>query len=383
MASSILWGAISLILYTYIVYPALLWLAARLWSRPQPAALSDERLPTVSVLIAAYNEEHHMPAKLANCAALDYPPGQIEFLIGSDGSDDATNTIVRAQEGANFHLLAFPLRRGKPATLNDLIAAAKGDILVFTDANTILEPQALRRLAAHFVDPRVGAVAGRLILRHPHQPRAIADESLYWRYESWIKAQEGRLGVLAAAPGALRAQRRTLAQALPTKRLVSDDMLMPGRVLLQGYAVTTDNEAIGREDIAAETRSELRRKIRVGEAGYNTLVYLWPLLLPWRGRVAWMFWSHKVIRWLVPFFLLAVMIANLFLLRTPAYLLIFIGQVVFYCSALLGYWLERRGRLPWFLSYPYYFAGTNLALMLGCIRSLVQAGTVTWARPNR
>ncbi len=385
MATVLLWAAVALVLYTYIGYPVLLWLAAHLWPLPVPVPLADEHLPSVSVLIAAHNEEQHIAAKLANCAAVDYPPDRIEFLIGSDGSHDATNALVRAHAAPNVRLLAFAERRGKPATINDLLAEARGDILVFTDANTLLEPPAIRRLMAHFANPRVGAVGGRLILRAPGPvpARRTADESLYWRYESWIKAHEGRLGLLAAAPGALQAERRALVQPLPTQRLMSDDLLTPGRVLLQGYAVTTENNAIGREETAAETRAELRRKIRVGEAGYNTLIYLWPLLLPWRGRVAWMFWSHKVLRWLVPFLLLQIFCANLFLLHQPLYQAAFAAQVGFYAAAALGYVLEGRRPLPWWLSFPYYFAGANLALFLGCLRSLTRAGSATWARPAR
>jgi len=383
--ASLLWAAVALIFYTYVGYPLLLWAAARLWRLPPPQPLADDRLPSVTVLIAAHDEERHIAAKLANCAALDYPPDRIEILIGSDGSRDATNALVRAHAAPNVRLVDFPERRGKPATINGLLSLASGEILVFTDANTLLEPPAIRRLVAHFANPRVGAVGGRLILRPPGPApaRRTADESLYWRYESWIKAHEGQLGLLAAAPGALQAERRALVTPLPTQRLMSDDLYTPGQILMRGYAVTTEDSAIGYEETAAETRAELRRKIRVGEAGYNTLLYLWPLLLPWRGRVAWMFWSHKLLRWLVPFLLLLIFVASLALVSQPFYLLALAAQVGFYAAAALGYRLEGRRPLPWWLSFPYYFAGANLALLLGCLRSLTRTGTATWARPAR
>lgn len=389
MATVLFWAAVAWVAYTYVGYPLLLWLWTRRTPRPAPRAPADADLPLVSVIIAAHDEEAFIVAKLANCAAVDYPPDRIEFLIGSDGSRDATNALVRAHAGPNVRLLAFAEWRGKAAVLNDLVAAARGEIVVFTDANTELEPPAIRRLVAHFGDPRVGGVGGHLVLARAGAPRrqAEADESLYWRYETAIKAMEGQLGILAAAPGALHGHRRALVSPLPTQRVLSDDMYVTGKVLLHGYAVTYEPGAVGRETAAPETRGELQRKIRVAESAFNTLPDLWPLLLPGRGRVtgrvAWMFWSHKIIRWLVPLFLLVIFGANLFLLSQPLYQGLLAAQAAFYAAAALGYWLDGRRPLPWWLSFPYYFAGANLALLLGGLRSLTRPATATWSRVAR
>ncbi len=383
MTIGLFWAAVALVAYTYAGYPLLLWLWTRLGRLPLPQALDSAELPTVSVIIAAHDEEGFIAEKLANCAAIDYPADRIEFLIGSDGSQDATEALVRAQAGPNVRLLAFSDWRGKAPVVNDLVAAATGDILVFTDANTLIEPPAIRRLVAHFGNPRLGGVAGNLVLQRTNPATGIADESLYWRYESLIKAWEGQLGLLAAAPAALHAQRRALVRPLPTQRIIPDDMLLAGGVLLQGYAVAYEATAIGYEGVGVDTHADLRRKVRVAETGFNVIPYLWPLLLPWRGRVAWMFWSHKLLRWLVPFFLLTIFVATLFLISQPFYLLALVAQVAFYLAAAAGYWLEGRRPLPWWLSFPYYFAGGNLAMLLGFVRSLTRPAIPTWGREAR
>ena len=387
IALVVFWAGLALVAYSYAGYPLLLWLWARRAARPLPPPLEPAALPQLSLLIAAHDEEGVIVNKLANCAALDYPADRLEVLVGSDGSRDATNELVRKHGGPNVRLLDFEAWRGKAAVLNDLMAAAQGEVLVFSDANTQLEPPALKRLAAHFADPRVGAVGGHLVLHRAATAAGGADESLYWRFETALKAWEGQLGLLAAAPGALHAQRRALARPVPVQRMISDDLFLAGSVLLQGYAVTYAPTAVGHETAAAETRGELRRKIRVAETAYNTLPYLWPLLLPGRGqvsaRVAWMFWSHKLLRWLVPFLMLGIFGANLFLLDQPLYQLAFVGQAGFYAAAALGYVVEHYRPPPKWLSFPYYFTGANLALLVGCLRSLTRPATPTWSRAAR
>lgn len=380
-AKLLFWACAGLIVYTYCGYPLLLWIFTR---RARREALPRaEDLPFVSVLIAAYNEAAVLPAKLVNGAALDYPAERLEFLYGSDGSDDATGDLIRAQ-GGNVHLHEYPARQGKAAVLNKLAPHARGEILVFTDANSMFEPDAVRQLVRHFQDPRVGGVCGRLVLQQRGgRGGSEADETLYWRYESWIKAWEGQLGLLAAANGGIYAVRKPLFQPLPTNRLVMDDLIIGSRVLLQGYQVTFASEAVARESVAPDRRTELRRKIRISEGVFNLWPQLWPLLLPWQGARAWMFWSHKVLRWMVPLLLMGALAASFGLWREPFYGAALLAQMAFYAAAALGAWLETRGHHPGWLSFPYYFTGANLALVLGFARSLARSNRPTWARLGR
>jgi cellulose synthase/poly-beta-1,6-N-acetylglucosamine synthase-like glycosyltransferase len=388
LAAALFWIMGGLILYTYAGYPLLLWALSKLVRRRRVPETSADHLPTATVLVAAHNEEAIIAAKLANGAALDYPAGKLDFLYGSDGSTDQTEALIREHGTPNVRLCRFSPRRGKARTLNDLAPQASGEILVFTDANTLFEPSAVRQLTRHFANPRIGGVCGRLVLHRPgtdpNQPAsAEADEGLYWRYENKIKAWEGHLGILSAASGAIYAVRKSLFVPLPTTRLISDDLLIAAGVLAQGRAFTFESAAVAYETLADDTHDSLRRKIRVGEAAYNVIPHIWPLLLPWRGAVAWMFWSHKMVRWAVPFLLIGLFVVSLGLLSEGLYRLALAAQLAGYAAALLGYLFEQTGRRTGWLSFPYYFAGANLALLLGFLRSVARPTGPAWMRHGR
>ena len=385
LAETLFWLAVGLLFYTYALYPLLLAGLARL----RPPLIVEEAgagdLPFVSVVVAARDEEAVIPHKLANCRALDYPADRIEFLFGSDGSRDRTAELLREQGGANMRLWAFERQRGKAAVLNDLIPQARGSLVVFSDANSLFEPEAVRRLARHFANPRVGGVCGKLALRSngPSQKPAGANESLYWRYESFIKHLEGQLGILASANGAIYAVRRHLVRRLPTHRPIADDLVIAAGVLLQGLAMTFEPGAVAYETTADNVRDDLRRKVRVGEISYNALPLIAPLLWPSRGLAALMLWSHKIIRWTGPLWLGLALGASAWLWREAFYGFSLLAQLGAYAAAVAGFFLEPRGAMPRWLTFPYYFAGANLALMLGLLRSLTRRGEATWTRAGR
>ena len=382
----IFWCAAGVMAYTYALYPALLFVLA--WLRPRaPAENSTPAgLPAVSLLVAAYNEAAVILRKLRNCEMLDYPAAQLEILFGSDGSDDGTADILRsAGLPAHMRLISFSERRGKPAVLNDLVLAARGELLVFSDANSMFDANALRELVRPFAAAGVGGVCGELRLERPaaEHSAGAANESLYWRYETFIKRLEGRLGILAAANGAIYAIRRDLYRPLPVQRLTSDDLVIGARVLQQGQRMVFAPHAIAREEANSTIREELRRRVRVGEAGFNALAELWPLLLPQRGSVAWMLWSHKILRWAVPGLLVLLLAASVALWRQAFYQAVLAMQFAAYLAALAGYVLEPHTRLPGWLTFPYFFAGSNLATLLGLWRSLRRSGNRAWARAGR
>ena len=382
----IFWCAAGAMAYTYALYPALLFVLAWLRSRALDENSTPAGLPTVSLLVAAYNEAPVILRKLRNCEMLDYPAAQLEILFGCDGSDDGTADILRsAGLPAHMRLISFSERRGKPAVLNDLVLAARGELLVFSDANSMFDANALRELVRPFAAAGVGGVCGELRLERPAAEHSVgaANESLYWRYETFIKRLEGRLGILAAANGAIYAIRRDLYRPLPVQRLTSDDLVIGGRVLQQGRRMVFAPHAIAREEANSTIREELRRRVRVGEAGFNALAELWPLLLPQRGSVAWMLWSHKILRWAVPGLLVLLLAASVALWRQAFYQAVLAMQLAAYLAALAGYVLEPHTRLPGWLTFPYFFAGSNLATLLGLWRSLRRSGNRAWARAGR
>lgn len=375
------WLSLSLIAYTYVLYPLVAVGLALVRRRTRPSASRVETdWPPVAVLIAVYNEEAVIGRKLENCLALDYPPDRVTFLFGSDGSSDATERLIGACPDPRVRLNAYP-RQGKAATLNQLALATTAPILVFSDANSMFEPAAVRWLVQPFQEADVGGVCGRLQL---HAPGAqVSGEARYWQYENLLKQAEGELGVLASANGAIYAIRRALYQPLPTHKRVADDLIVAGRVLLQGYRMVFQPQAVAHEETAATNRLDLRRKIRVAEISFNAALEISDLLWPGRGLAALMLWSHKVLRWSVPGLLIVVLAANLTLADQPFYQLALAAQLGGYVAALLGAWLEWRGR-PWrWLTLFYYFAGANLALLIGLGRALTQRGGATWERVGR
>lgn len=373
------WLSVGLIAYAYVVYPLLLSLLARLRGRPTNPT-GQELCPSVSLLIPVYNEADIIQQKLENCRQLEYPAARLECLFGSDGSDDATESLIRVFPDQRNRLYAFD-RRGKAATLNNLVEHARGDILIFSDANSLFEPDAICALVQHFGNPGIGGVCGKLVLHSPLSQ--AANESLYWRYENVIKAYEGQLGILASANGAIYAIRKSLYRRLPTHKRIADDLVIAAGVLQQGFRFVYEPRAIAHEQTSPSLAEDLRRKIRVAEISFNVLPEIAPLLLPQRGLIAWSLWSHKIIRWAVPLFLIVAFVSSMWLSRHAYYLFMFLAQLAFYSAAVAGYRLERLGRLPRWITFPYYFAGSNLALLLGLIKSFSGRGTATWSRAGR
>ena len=377
-AELVFWAAIGILAYTWVVYPALIvvW-GSRRWPKPEPAHDPAE-LPTVSLLVAAYNEADWIEAKLRNFYELDYPSDRLELLIGSDASDDGTDDRVRALAEGRVRLIRMPCRVGKPSVLNRLAAEARGDILVLSDANTRFDRHAVRHLVAPFADPRVAVVSGRLELRE-----AGSGESRYWRYETAIKRAEGRLGVLVGAVGGIYAVRRSCFEPLPPHTLV-DDFVVAMRNLDRGYEVRFAEAAVAYEESCPTLAAEMVRKVRIAARNSQALGWFWRLLLPWKGKRALVFWSHKVLRWLTPFLLLAMFVASVALCTEPGYAGVLLAQVGFY--ALAG-WGQRahaaRGRLAAIAHLAGYMLATQGALVAGLFRLMRGTQKVTWERGRR
>ena len=388
----IFWLCLTATVYTYFLYPLLLMVLSRLTRRrrrhqaiiPAPASFGDELLlPSVVMVISAYNEMDVLPAKIANCRAIDYPADKIHFLIGSDGSDDGTAKILRRISDDCFTTLHSRIRRGKVCMLNRLMEMPlKGDVVVFSDANTMYQPDAIRHLVRHFHDPEVGCVIGKLELTaSSDDSNACQPEGLYWRYENRIKRLENIFNAVPSINGGIFAIRRHLFEELPG-HTVTEDQVLGMKIMARGYRCRFAEKACAREAVS-NWAGELRRRIRISAGNFQSLFLVPQILHPRLGRVCFAFVSHKLLRWLVPFFLAGMLIANILLVGQPFYGSTLLLQCLFYLSGLIGSTLGKLGSLPKILAVPRYFIAMNAAILLGLARFLTRRQPTTWAKAIR
>ena len=368
--------------YAYVGYPALVWALSRLCGRPPtPPRIEAADLPSATLLVVAHNEAADIRARVENALALNYPPDRFEILIASDGSTDGTNEIVREYADRGVRLLAFPTNRGKGAALADAVAQAQGDVLILSDANTTMAPDAARRLAEWFADPTVGVVCGKLILVDPATGQNV--DGVYWKYETFLKKCESRLGALLGTNGAIYAIRKSLFPATTTGILIDDFVIPLTARMKSGCRLQYDHRAVASEETPADLGSEFRRRTRIGAGGYQALALLWPLLNPAHGWVAFTFASHKALRWLCPFLLIAALAGNLALVGLASFQVLLGLQLAFYASALGAAALPRRPRFLRYFRLGTMFVMMNAALFAGFFRWAFGPRTGTWHRTAR
>ena len=376
----IFWACFLLVAYTYLLYPAVLFLAssaARLWRRAA-MSLDGGPMPAVSLVIPAHNEERHLSAKLANLAALDYPRERLEVLFVSDGSTDATNEILgRAAEAGKVTLLALPARGGKSNALNQAVPRTKHDVLVFSDAATLFAPDAVTKMVRHFADPRVGVVCGAL--QFQASPESRQTEGLYWRYESLLRLMESRIGVTLTASGAIYALRRECFVPLSTDTLV-EDLVVPMTARRLGFRVLYDPEARGTDFAASTVAGEFSRRVRIATGSFRALGGL--LRGPLDPVTAFAFVSHKLLRWTLPFLLIGMLLTSAAMLDSPLYRALFVLQVLFYGWGLAGYLLRPRIQGIRYALVPYYLLAMHLAFLVGFVRYLSGRREIEWRQVN-
>jgi glycosyltransferase involved in cell wall biosynthesis len=364
------WVAVSIVLYTYAGYPAVL-MALRLVIhrevRKQPIR------PLVSLLIPAYNETAVIERKIANSLALHYPPDRLEIVIASDGSTDSTVPIAqRLADGQRVRVLAFPENRGKMATLNASVLDLRGEIVVFSDAPAMLYPDSLCRLVENFADPAVGAASGLYTVVRSGEVKTGASEDLYWKYETFLKAQESQLASTLGGHGHLHAIRKSL-YPYPAGTTINDDYLIPLSVLAKGYRAVYEPAAIVYEE--AREMAGFGRRIRIMAGNIQQLREIGRLVRPFRPLPLFFFLSHKAGRLVVPFAMLAAFIANACLLSSVFYLAAFCCQAVFYLLAGSGALWRLRPKL---LMLPFYFSMINAAAFLGFYHALGHRRRMAW-----
>ncbi len=392
MSLVLFWTAVASIIYSYLLFPVLVFLRGIFAPRPH---LEADVQPTVSIIVAAHDEAPVIGRKIESVLALDYPKECLELVVASDGSRDGTNEIVaeyaqgtRPSEwlgSGGVRLLALP-RVGKAAALNAAASAAEGEILVFSDANSIFSPGSLRALLRPFADPSVGGVAGNQCYVSDNGNAADtatttgnAGERLYWAFDRKLKVYESRAGNTISATGALYALRRSLFHGIPDG--VTDDFYNSVGVVAQGRRLVFAPEAVVHEKVAATGRTEFQRKVRVMTRGLAAVAARRELLNPSRyGWYSWQVLSHKVLRRLVIFPLLILAVVSPRLWRRGAlYKMATAGQAALYGAAVTGSLIERRGtRVPRVLAFPYYFVLVNLASLIAAINLIRGRRIARW-----
>ena len=377
--------------YNYVGYPVVLFILSTLSQAKSDLSYLMRRqtrrctppanyVPSVALLISAYNEESVIGAKVRNTLGLNYPQERLEVLFGLDAPTDSTAEILNQFEASAFHIFHFSTRRGKLAVLRELAQRTSADILIFTDANTMLEPNCIRTLVRHFADPSVGAVSGEEV-RMVAPGSDPAAESLYWRYESALKILESRMNCLQGGNGAALAVRRSLFN--PSRDSIVEDFQIPLEIRFNGYRVVYDPEAIAVEEITPGFSAQFARRIRIGAGNYQTLFGNFDYLNPANGLLTFSFFSHRVLRWLTPLLLLVAFFSSVMLATQPQFAMLLIMQSAFYAMAITGYWLKKLGKVPGPLAAPFHFCSMNLALLLGLMAYLRGKQSAVWKSTPR
>ncbi len=367
------WLSFGLLLYVYLGYPLFLFFFAR---TRRKHTFSEQPPPYVTLLISAYNESGVIGKKLANSLNLDYPSELLQIIVISDCSNDGTDEIVKTFASKGIQLVRQVERRGKSAGLNLGFQEAKGEILVFSDANAIYQSDAVRRLVAHFCNPATGYVVGNARYVDSEDSVSSADsEGLYWKFESWVKEHESNFGSVVGGDGALYAIRRPFYE--PLRPTDINDLLHPLQIILKGYRGVYEPAAICHETAGDSFEKEFRRKVRIVSRSFNAVRRAWPVLLPWNQFRHWVcLVSHKILRWAAPFFLILLAISSVLLCSSVFYRVVLALQLFFYLLAVVGWFAKGRG--PRLVYLPYYFCVVNLASFLGLLKSFSGSLSSTW-----
>jgi cellulose synthase/poly-beta-1,6-N-acetylglucosamine synthase-like glycosyltransferase len=376
IVASLFWFFSALVAYLYVGYPAFLAVLARFFPRKNP---DRERFsPRTSLLISAFNEAQVIGDKIENSLALEYPQGLLEIIVISDCSTDGTDEIADRYRPRGVRLLRQSKRLGKTEGLNLAVPQAKGDILVFSDANAIYQLDAVRQLVAHFADQQVGYVVGNARYVEAQGKAASAEsEGLYWKLETWLKQKESAFGSVVGGDGAIYAIRRELFA--PLRPTDINDFLNPLQIAARGYRGVFEPRAVCFEEAGESFDKEFRRKVRIVSRSLNAVLRAPRVLLPWVQPRHWFaLVSHKVLRWFIPVFLILAFICSALLLDSLVYRIVLGMQILFYTFAFAGWILERNAKSLKIFYLPYYFCLVNSASLLGMFKLLTGSLSPTW-----
>ncbi|MBI3169143.1 MAG: glycosyltransferase family 2 protein [Chloroflexi bacterium] len=392
MVGTLFWLFVFLVVYTYIGYPFLIWLFARVARGP---TTDSSAVPSITLLIAAFNEEKVIAQKIENSLKLVYPRDRFQILVMDDGSEDGTQEIIKSYADRGVELAFNPPRRGKMAAINRAIQQARGEVILFSDASNAYAPDVIQEIAAPFADPRVGAVVGARTIE-AGEGGLGESEGLYWKYESFIQRNESLLGCCTGIVGEVFALRRDLFIP-PPDGIINDDFFIAMQVAKQGYYVAYAPKARSFESLSLHAQDGIERRKRIVAGRYQAIMHA-NRLLPWnRPLVVWQIISHKFMRPLVPLFMIGALFFNLLALIFPVQgglplltltfpynWIMFSLQIAFYLLAIGGRLFEKRNT-GWLRIFyvPTFLFNSNLAALAGMVRFLSGRQTSLWAKTSK
>ncbi len=380
------WIGLFVIFYTYLGYGLVIYVLSKLKAQPPAfSLLPDNELPDVTILVAAYNEEQCIEDKISNTLNLDYPRDKVSIFFVTDGSTDRTPDMVKKIHAVKlFHEVQ---RRGKIHAVNRVMQFVRTPIVIFTDANTLLNTLAIRHIVRHYQNEKVGGVAGeKRIYKNQEDNASGAGEGFYWKYESFLKKKDAEVYSIVGAAGELFSIRTELYQE-PPENMIIEDFYMSLSICAKGYRFMYEPEAYALETASASVKEEWKRKVRICAGGFQAMAKLKGLLNPFRyGILSFQYISHRVLRWtLAPLFLPIILLANIWLaMAGPSlYIFLFLAQIGFYVLALLGYlFREKKISIKGFF-IPYYFMVMNLSVYAGFMRYFNGKQSVVWDKAQR
>lgn len=386
LVASFFWTGLIILFYTYIGYGLILFVLSRI-RKPSHVVtdIANEELPDVTLVVAAYNEESCIEAKLVNTLNLDYPKDKLSVFVVTDGSTD--NTPATVKKFRAVRLFHENQRKGKIHAVNRIMKHVITPIVIFSDANTLLNREAIRLLVRHYRNPAVGGVAGEKRIYRNHEDNASGSgEGFYWKYESFLKRKDAEVYSVVGAAGELFSIRTSLYEE-PSEDMIIEDFYLSLRVCAKGYRFMYEPDAYAVESGSASVEEEWKRKVRICAGGFQAMARLTCLLNPFRhGILSFQYISHRVLRWtLAPLFLPVILFSNIWLAMygSALYILLLGAQLVFYWFALPGYLLRERRIAVKGLFVPYYFVVMNLSVYAGFWRYILGKQSAVWEKARR
>ncbi|HET8760886.1 MAG TPA: glycosyltransferase family 2 protein [Nitrospiria bacterium] len=379
LSLALFWSMVALITYTYVGYPLVILLLGTIIRRRVDRRPIE---PTVTFLITAYNEEKNIAQKLENTLSLDYPHEKLDVLVALDGSTDRTEDIVRGFADRGVRVVRVDGRVGKTETQNQAVKHAKGEVIIFSDATTRYELGNIRAFVRNYADPTVGAVSGCYSYHNPTGATIGVGNILFWKFENFIKTSQTRIRTLTGCCGCIYSVRRALYKPLPAD--IISDLVEPLKILESGYRIGFEPEAVAYEETTESASEEFRMRIRVISRGMRGLLMMRTLFNPFRyGFVAFQLFSHKLLRWLVPIFLIVLLGASAALAHIPFYRVALVLQLAFYGCALVGWMMEKMRLKMKVFAVPLYFLTVNIASLISLYKTLRGYKAVTWETVRR
>lgn len=384
-SSILFWLGLFIVFYTYIGYGLIIWFLSKIRKYKSHSARQGTELPEVTLLIAAYNEEDFIKNKIEDTLALDYPAGKLSVCFVTDGSTDRTPEIIKTYP--HIQLYHEPQRKGKIHAVNRVMRVIKTPIVIFCDANTYLNREAIKNIVRHYDDPKVGGVAGeKRIFRKAEDNASGAGEGFYWKYESFLKRKDSEVYSVVGAAGELFSLRTELFEE-PAENMIIEDFYLSVSIASKGYRFIYEPEAVATETASVSVDEEWKRKVRICAGAFQAMGKLTHLLNPFRhGILSFQYISHRVLRWtLAPLFLPIILLTNIWLSidDNGLYRIILLAQAFFYFMAMLGYFNRNKNVSLKGFFVPYYFCVMNLSVYAGLKRYLAGKQSVVWDKARR